>query len=108
MVDCGISDEAAGCNEPDDRSPSKLLEPIEGPPLAASKAALYDDGGANCWPANGLLFDKDPNEGGEFIDEPNEPANGDAWGGGAPADIEEKKLGGAIEKVEPPRLNDGG
>jgi hypothetical protein len=55
------------------------LPDIWPPPLAASKAALYDEAGANegidC-DKNGLL-DRGPNDGGELIEEPNEALNGE-------------------------------
>lgn len=60
------------------------------------------------------LFESEPNEGGELIEEPNEPPNGDdalaigcCWPTDGGADIEPNGIEGLIEKVEPPKLNEG-
>lgn len=64
---------------------------------------------------NGLL-DRDPNEGGELIEDPNEAPKGDECDAlaigcddceGPPPDSEPKGNVGDMEKVDPPRLNDG-
>lgn len=84
-----------------------------GPLFAASKAALYEEAGAN----DGIEFCKKgalesgPNEDGEFIEDPNEALNGE-WEPLGPCDCEPplnepNGNDGEMENVEPPKLNDG-
>ena len=110
-----------------DPGPPRPLLPL--PPLAASKAALYEEAGANegiDWDKYGEL-DSGPNEGGELIEEPNEALNGECepWPCGPPwfgemepcccccccccdePPSEPNGNEGEIENVEPPKLNDG-
>lgn len=111
--------------------------PLDGPawPFAASKAALYEEAGAkeaiDCERKGEL--ERGPNEGGELMEEPKEALKGEwepapipwlgaAWpnccGGGGPCWAcccgcccccwkEPKGNEGEIEKVEPPKLNEG-
>lgn len=99
-------------------------EPNEpAPPLAASKAALYEEAGAkegiDCDWKNGPL-EKAPNEGGELIEDPYELLKGEpAWCIGGcwacccccdapePPPSEPNGNDGEMEKVEPPKVNEG-
>lgn len=100
----------------------------EGPPFAASKAALYEEAGANegiCCERKGEL-ERGPNEGGELMEEPKEALKGECelpaccgpgpepaicgcccWDEPEPPVSEPNGNEGEMEKVEPPRVNDG-
>lgn len=88
--------------------------PTEGPPFAASKAALYEEAGAkegiDCCKKGAL--ESGPNEDGELIEDPKEALNGECEPPlGAcdcePLPNEPNGSDGEIENVDPPKLNDG-